>query len=135
TAPESAEPDDREVLGRLQRELLIGESEGPQRMPAGELGPAAVGGDQGNRKGVLRHLEPLLPPDGPRPPGGRARQPPPPPPQRPAQTSTHARPQPARAARGSSRSAHPPCSSASGRRASSLRPSAASVPTSAKVAS
>ena len=71
--------------------------------------------DDRDREVVLRHLEAVLDRDR----RARARRARPRGPSRPAQNSTHARPQSARALRGSSRSRHSRCSRSSSARASS----------------
>ena len=48
------------MLGRVERELLLGQLEGSFRMLAGELELAAMDGDERDGKVVLRHLEPVL---------------------------------------------------------------------------
>ena len=60
SAPEGDEPQDRQVLGRVERELLLGQLESSLRMPAGELESAAMDRDEGDGKVVLRHLEAVL---------------------------------------------------------------------------
>ncbi len=59
-APERDEPENGDVLGRVERELLLAELEGSLRMGARELELAAMDGDDGDRKVILRHLEPVL---------------------------------------------------------------------------
>ena len=59
-APECCQSHDREMLRRMQRELLLGEIERASRVLARELELAPVDGDDGDREVVLRHLEPVL---------------------------------------------------------------------------
>ena len=59
-APECCQSHDREMLRRMQRELLLGEIERASRVLARELELAPVDGDDGDRQVVLRHLEPVL---------------------------------------------------------------------------
>ena len=59
-APERDEPEDRQVVRRMEPELLLGEVERSLAMLARELELAAMDGDRGDREVVLRHLEPVL---------------------------------------------------------------------------
>ena len=59
-APERGEPEDGQVLRRMERELLLGELEGTRGVLARELESPAVDGDERDREVVLRHLEPVL---------------------------------------------------------------------------
>ena len=58
--PERDEPEDRQVLRRVEPELLLGELERSLRVLARELELAAMDGDERDRQVVLRHLEPVL---------------------------------------------------------------------------
>ena len=60
SAPERDEPEDRQVLRRVEPELLLGQLERALRMLARELELAAMDGDERDREVVLRHLEPVL---------------------------------------------------------------------------
>src|SRR5207247_8280634 len=55
-ARERDESEDREVLRRVERELLLSELESSFRVLARELGLAAMDGDKRDRKVVLGHL-------------------------------------------------------------------------------
>ena len=59
-APERDEPQDRQVLRRVEHELLLRELERSFRMCAGQLEPAAMHGNECDRKVILRHLEAVL---------------------------------------------------------------------------
>src|SRR5262249_31523172 len=58
--PQRGKPEDGEVLGRMERELLPGELECTRGGLACEPEPPAVKRDGRDRKVVLRHLEPVL---------------------------------------------------------------------------
>ena len=110
-APERDQPEDRQVLGGWSPNCSSASSSARSECCACELELAAVDGDEGDREVVLRHLEAVLDRDvvGARSVRGRELQ-------RPAQSSTQARPQSARALRGSSRSRHSWCSRSSSTR-------------------
>ena len=75
SAPERDESQDCVVLRQTDmRGLRVGEPERPLGMPACELEVAAMDGDDGDRKVILRHLQPVLGRDVVRAAGVRSRE-------------------------------------------------------------
>src|SRR6266576_3774776 len=69
STPQSDQPDDREVVGRMKSELLLGELECPRRRLPREVELAAMDGDPGDREMVLGYLDSVLKRDVARPSG------------------------------------------------------------------
>ena len=128
--PVRRDAEDRQVLRRLQPELLPGELERVQPVLPRQFDPATPERDEGDRQVILRHFEPVLGGRLVRRVGVRGRLS-----QVPAQYAIQESPQRARAARGSSRSRHSAYSVSSSVRARSRDVAGAAVFTSTCVAS